>query len=720
MRKANRWILGLLALSIGVLVAVLSVNASGAAVTHGQLVDDEARRDLPVVLDGEVLAHAQIGDRIFVGGEFQQVRLQNGSVVTQPNIFAYNINTGAFDFGFRPDVNNDVRDLAVSPNGDALYVAGRFTRWNGAVQNRVTKLNANGTRDTSFNAGATAVVRSIAVTNDRVFMAGNFTSVNGASRAGFAAVNRFTGATDSGFVVNVQDPVVAELGRRIVATSDGNTVFGMHYGTRINGQTREALVKVDVSGNTATVANWRVDWSGQAGRRNCLQSLRDMAISPDDSFIVMGGQGADNPPNCDSVLRYNTGGTGVIPFTWSARMYSSVFSLAVSDVAVYVGGHFCAAPRIGAPAGGITHDPNTGPGGTANGCDTGNPNSTVNPSVRFPDQAVFRNQMAALNRNNGRALDWDPGSNNQLAVFDLTLIDRGLLAGHDRDRFSGFLVGRSGFFDFGGATPPQPPPPPPGGGGPACTVALDANNDVAVSWTGFTGAGDVQIRRNGSWLSRGAAGSSSLVDTDVSTGVSYSYVVRYRPGGTLVDVACTPASITPGGGGGTPPPPPPGGGGPACTVSLNGNNDVVIAWSGFTGVTNVQIRRDGGWISAGAAVAGSSTDTDVNPGASHSYAVRYRPGGAVVDIACSPNAIAIPGGGGAGGQGCTATTNANGSVSLSWTALAGESVYVVRRNGSWLTTVNGALSFTDTTAQAGGSYLIRSEMGGVTTNRPCA
>ena len=90
-----------------------------------------------------------------------------------------------------------------------------------------------------------------------------------------------------------------------------------------------------------------------------------MAISPDDSFIVIAGQGADNPPNCDSVLRYNTGGSGVIAFTWAARMYSSVFSLAVSDVAVYVGGHFCAAPRIGAPAGGITHDPNTGPGGNS-------------------------------------------------------------------------------------------------------------------------------------------------------------------------------------------------------------------------------------------------------------------------------------------------------------------------------------------------------------------
>ena len=60
------------------------------------------------------------------------------------------------------------------------------------------------------------------------------------------------------------------------------------------------------------------------------------------------------------------------------------------------------------------------------------------------------------------ALAWDPGSNAALGTFDLTLIDRGLLAGMDNDRFGNFiLTGRSGFFDFGGFTPPAPPPPAP-------------------------------------------------------------------------------------------------------------------------------------------------------------------------------------------------------------------------------------------------------------------
>ena len=129
--------------------------------------------------------------------------------------------------------------------------------------------------------------------------------------------------------MNVEDSAAeGQLARGIVVTSDGNSVFGLHFGTSVNGDPREALVKINTAGNTAGLADWRVDWSNQTEFRSCLSSLRDIAISPDNSFIVVGGQGADNPPNCDSVLRYPTDGTGVIGFDWSARLYSSVFSLA--------------------------------------------------------------------------------------------------------------------------------------------------------------------------------------------------------------------------------------------------------------------------------------------------------------------------------------------------------------------------------------------------------
>ena len=524
---------------LALLAASFMGSAPAGAADHGQLVGELPRRDVPVVLDGTVRAHAQIGDRIFVGGEFQQVQRPDGTTIDQPNIFAYNINTGLLDENFRPVVNNGVFALEVNPRGDTLYAGGRFVTWDDSFVDRLVKLDAFGTRDTSFQASASAAVRGLAVTNEDVYLAGDFFWVGGEFHAGFAAVDANTGAVDSGFNMNVEDSAATlQLARGIVVTSDGNSVFGLHFGASINGEPREALVKIDTSGDNAGLADWRVDWSGQTNFRSCLSNLRDIAISPDDSFIVIGGQGADFPPNCDSVLRYPSDGTGVIGFDWSARMYSSVFSVAVSDTAVYVGGHFCAAPLNGAAPGGQTHERTDG---AANRCNINDPNDSDNPSVIFPNDAVFRKQLAALDPSDGRALAWDPGSNAFLGTLDLTIIDRGLLAGMDEDRYNEILTGRSGFFDFGGFTPAAPPPPAPVVA--ACVVEV-INNVPVVSYSDFSNVSSVSIRRNGSFIDLSSAGTGTYEDTTAVPGVAYSYEVRSRPGGVLTDVACSPATIT--------------------------------------------------------------------------------------------------------------------------------------------------------------------------------
>ena len=45
-------------------VSFTGITPVGAADHGGQLVVEDPRRDVPVVLDGSVRAHAQIGDRI--------------------------------------------------------------------------------------------------------------------------------------------------------------------------------------------------------------------------------------------------------------------------------------------------------------------------------------------------------------------------------------------------------------------------------------------------------------------------------------------------------------------------------------------------------------------------------------------------------------------------------------------------------------------------------
>jgi hypothetical protein len=794
-------------LVVAAIVTMTGSQRADAAVNHGQVVPETVRRDVPVVLDGRVFAHAQVGNRIFVGGDFQQVELPDGSVVTQPYIFAYDINTGAFDTAFRPVLNKLVRDLQPTAAGDGLYAAGLFTNWDADFPLRLAKLDAQGNLDTNFVANASARVLSVAVRSDKVFLAGDFVNINGTSRIGFAAVDANTGAVDPGFVMDITTPTAApSYARTVVLTSDGNSLFGLYYGRAVNNQVREAVVKIDVSGATAALTPWNIDWNGQQGNRECLNALRDLAISPDDSFIVIGGQGADNPPNCDSVLNYPVAGNGTVGYNWVARMYSSVFSLAVSDVAVYAGGHFCGAPKNPIPAGGISSTWT----GAANGCDVNDPLSAVNPSVRDPNNAVFRKQMAALDPATGQALAWDPGSNNLVAVYDLTLIDRGLLAGHDRDRFNDVLTGRSGFFDFGGADDNIAPTvgvtsPADGAvlgnptelagtandnqnvtgvtvrlknittdqflqsngtfataqadlndtftvvglgsatwsvpvanlpvgeyeirvfatdesgntspglvstfeipGATSCTVALDANDDPVVTWSGFTdGAVDnVFVRRDGKWAHTGASGSGSWTDTTAQPG-DHTYLVRWRPGGTTVNVTCSPSPITV---------PTPGVGGDACTATLNAAGHVVLDWVEVAGASTYFVRDDDGWV---ATVNNSTNHTDTAPvEGDRSYYIRHYVGGRT-DIPCAPTPITV-GGGGGGGADCTVSLTANGDVNVSWTEVDGVSTYFVRDDLGWVATVANDTDTVDTSPTSGArSYVIRHWSGGNRIDRAC-
>lgn len=694
-----------------------------AGVFQGQIVPESPRSDVPIVLDGKVLAHAQVGNRVFVGGDFQQVELIDGSIITQPYLFAYDINTGVLDPNFRPVLNKVVRALEPTQAGDGLYAGGLFTTWDQSFVGRMVKLDADGSLDMAFVVNASARVQSIVEVGSSVYIGGDFSSVNGNPATGLAKVDAATGAVDTNFLPVFANSINgSQLVRRVKATPDGSALFVLHYASTIDGQTRQAVAKFNLGG-TPTLSGWRVNWIAQNPASNCWNRLRDMALSPDGTFLVVGGQGADNPPNCDSVLRYETAGETTLSYTWSARMYSSVFSLAVSDVAVYVGGHFCAAPKNPIPLGGVS---STWPG-TANACDVNDPLSSINPSQLDPENAVFRKQMAALDPTTGQALAWDPGSNNMVAVYDLTLIDRGLLAGHDRDRFNGIGTGRSGFFDFGAPGDIEAPiltvtTPTPG------TIIADPIllAGVAIDNTEVT---SVTIRlkhiTTDQWLQLDGTLGAAEVDLPVTvfpTGlgeVAWSTDVANLPvgdyevrgfakdpfGNTSLGLA-SPFTIP---------------GSTSCTVALDVDDNPVVTWTGFdaNGIDSVFLRRDGRFLATDVAGSASYTDTDAAPG-DHSYLVRWRPEGPNIDVPCTPDPITVPDGGPA--LVCTVGLDAASQPVLNWTLVPGVSRYVVREAAhGWIATIDGASTYTDTAATPGDySYIIRYRDNGVNVDVPCS
>ena len=112
--------------------------------------------------------------KIIVGGWFTSF---NGN--TRNKIVCLN-NDGTEDTAFYSNVgtgfNGDIMTVAV--DGDKIILGGSFTQLNGNTRNRITRLNADGTEDTSLytqiNGGAAARVRNIVKTGDYIYVSGDF------------------------------------------------------------------------------------------------------------------------------------------------------------------------------------------------------------------------------------------------------------------------------------------------------------------------------------------------------------------------------------------------------------------------------------------------------------------------------------------------------------------------------------------------------------------
>jgi uncharacterized delta-60 repeat protein len=81
-------------------------------------------------------------------------------------------------------LNSPLSTIVLQPDGKVL-IGGSFTAVNGTARNRMARLNADGSLDSTCNpgAGANGVVRAIALQPDgNILIGGDFTTVNGAVR----------------------------------------------------------------------------------------------------------------------------------------------------------------------------------------------------------------------------------------------------------------------------------------------------------------------------------------------------------------------------------------------------------------------------------------------------------------------------------------------------------------------------------------------------------
>ncbi|MFC3501893.1 hypothetical protein ACFOOK_13095 [Micromonospora krabiensis] len=343
------------AVALALVAAVLTVpaEAAGAAVLPvpqpATLVSANPADTTPHARDGETRAFAQIGNTVYVGGTFTQIRQTAGSAwLTRPYLFAYDRGTGAISGSFLPALDGAVNTLVAGPGG-TLIVGGAFKTVNGVSRKNLVALHPGTGATIGGWVGRSdgGTVRDLALHGNQLYVAGAFNWLNGTAHAGLGRLDATTGAVDPSFTV---DATVGRHGTSsyvwtIDVTADGRTLAVGGNFQAVNGLPRNQLALVNLAGTPSVL-----DWSTEKFVPPCawpetfVHYVQDVEFGADGSWFVVGTNGGAGWPAayCDALVRFETGARGAGQLgTWvDYTGTDTITSVEVADNVIYLGGHF--------------------------------------------------------------------------------------------------------------------------------------------------------------------------------------------------------------------------------------------------------------------------------------------------------------------------------------------------------------------------------------------
>jgi uncharacterized delta-60 repeat protein len=266
--------------------------------------------------------------RILIGGGFTLVNNTNRERLARLN------NDGTLDPGFNPgsSINAGVNSLAIQADGKVI-IGGDFTIVGGAARNRVARLNANGTLDTSFDPDAGPAgpyngflrVAVVAVQPDgKVLVGGDFSSFNGISRNRLARLNT-NGTVDTTFVPWSGAPLVnyAFQPTTFAVQPDGKILVG---GNAALASSSDGTGLARLNANGSFDASFHADTIGTSG--GDYAAINSLALQPDGK-ILAGGYLVRSDVPYYVVTRLNSNGSRDTNFMSTAGGSGVVTSLAL-------------------------------------------------------------------------------------------------------------------------------------------------------------------------------------------------------------------------------------------------------------------------------------------------------------------------------------------------------------------------------------------------------
>ncbi len=312
------------------LVALMTAPAAGAAPSHPFEGSLDTSFDPGTGADASVQAIAlQADGKVIIAGSFTHY-----NEVARNKIARLNAD-GSLDTSFDPGygIGPDFRlyAVAIQPNGKIL-IAGAFATYNGTARNNIARINPDGSLDTTFNPGTGAkgdVYAVVRQPDDKILIGGWFSLYNGTARNNIARLN-VDGSLDTTFNPGSgPDNRVHSIARQ----PDGKVLIGGYF-NNFNGQVRHHIARLNTNGSLDTTFN-----PGEVTNEWAI--VYSIIVQPDGRLIFGGNFDQYNGIARSGIARANANGSLDASFDPGEGVNNPLYAMArQTNGNIVIGGAF--------------------------------------------------------------------------------------------------------------------------------------------------------------------------------------------------------------------------------------------------------------------------------------------------------------------------------------------------------------------------------------------